>query len=126
MGLILVFNTNNHNLFTNELHRINWEQLFNLENTNDNFNLFSKKVMNVTIKIFQLKQYMLLLKDFIMHGLQVEFLNLLNINIIFKMYKLGTVSHEALEITLLKLFELPKLIIISKYLQIFVIIPKIF
>ena len=38
-----VFNTGNHNLFTNELRKINWEELLVLPDTNDNFDLFNKK-----------------------------------------------------------------------------------
>ena len=89
------FNMNNHNLFTNELQRINWEEILNLADTNDNFNLFHNIVYELYTKCFPIKIKYVTEKRLQNAWLTTGILNSIRYKCkLFKMYKLGTVSHN--------------------------------
>ena len=89
------FNNVNHNSFTNELHKIYWEKILILANTNDNFNVFLNTIYELYNKYFPIKTKYLTLKRLQNVWLTNGILNSIKHKCkLFKMYKMGTISHD--------------------------------
>lgn len=90
-----VINANNNNKFTSELEGINWEELLVLPNTNENFNLFHNIVNECYNKCFPIKTKFITAKRLHNAWLSSGILNSIKHKCkLFKMYKLGIVSHH--------------------------------
>ena len=88
-------NSNNYEKFSKELQKINWEELLTLPNTNDNFKLFYNIVYDYYNKCFPIKTKYVSTKRLRNAWLTNGLLNSIKHKCkLFKMYKLGTVSHD--------------------------------
>ena len=114
------FNANCHILFTNELRKINWEELLTMENTNDNFNLFHKKLYECYNKNFPIKSKYITEKRlnnaWLTSGILKSIKHKCNL---FKMYKIGTVSHETFKQYRNHLTQIIRASKMNHYFQIF-------
>ena len=90
-----IHNTANHNSFTNELALVDWENLLCLPSTNDNFEVFLNIINRLYNKCYPLKTKFISTKrlqnPWITNGILNSIKHKCNL---FKMHKLGTISHN--------------------------------
>lgn len=88
-------NINNYERFSNELQNIDWEALLIRSNTNENFKLFYNLVYDFYNKCFPVKTKYVSTKRLRNAWLTTGLLNSIKQKCkLFKMYKLGTISHD--------------------------------
>ena len=90
-----IFNTSNHNHFTSELAQIKWNDVLCLPNTNDNFDLFLNTINRLYNKCYPIKTKYVSTKRLQNPWITTVILNSIKHKCnLFKMFKLGTVTHN--------------------------------
>ena len=90
-----IHNTANHNAFTNELTLVDWDNLLNSPNANDNFDIFLNTINRLYNKCYPIKTKFISTKrlqnPWITNGILNSIKHKCNL---FKMHKLGTISFN--------------------------------
>lgn len=90
-----IFNGTNHNLFTNELSKVDWDEILSSHNTNENFNAFHDKINTLYNECFPIKTKFISTKRLQNPWISSGLLNSIKYKCtLFKNYKLGLVSHS--------------------------------